>query len=420
MQVGTNLKHTKAYNYRIVLNAIRVHGPIARADIARRTSLTAQTVSNITRTLLARGLIVEAERVQDGRGAPSITLRVNPNGAFAIGLDFDQEHLTAVLVDLEGNMRQRLYEEVEVLSPSASFDLMERSFRQILASEDLTPEMIWGVGIGMPGPFDIRQTDSVRPTVHPTAFPGWHEDVPVVDILTERLGLPVFLENNATAAAVGERWYGEGKHLRSFFYLFLGSGLGGGLVLNGEPFEGHSGNAGEVGYIPTWESGQAIRGFSRPHHGIHFNLPRLYRELAKHDVSARHPKDLLAPYTDRNPLLMEWIDAGATKLANLILAVEYLVDPEVIFIGGRLPVPLIEEFRVRVDALLPEMRMEEKHFVPKLRRATAGEDAAALGVATLPMYASFAPVQALLRGQHRTALTRNRSHPATEFHLTDQ
>ena len=119
MLTGTNLVHAKAYNDRIVLETIRLHGPISRAEVARHTELTAQTVSNIARRLMAAGLIQETHRLQEGRGAPAIALQINPEGAFSIGLDLDKDHLTGILVDLIGNVRQRIHHRLHFPPPLA-------------------------------------------------------------------------------------------------------------------------------------------------------------------------------------------------------------------------------------------------------------------------------------------------------------
>lgn len=111
MLIGTNLKYAREHNFRIVLESVRLFGPISRAELARRTGLTAQTVSNISRGLLEDGLILEGERKQSGRGAPSTHLMLNAAGAYSVGLDLDKDHLTAVLVDFVGEVRQRMHYE---------------------------------------------------------------------------------------------------------------------------------------------------------------------------------------------------------------------------------------------------------------------------------------------------------------------
>src|SRR6188474_3664704 len=121
---GTNLVYTKKYNLRIVHEVIRVHGPLSRADVARHTELSVQTVSNLVKELLALRLVQEGGRRSEGRGAPSTELTINPDGAFAVGLDLDRDHLTGVLVDLAGQVRQRMHMEVQTPSATEVLDLM--------------------------------------------------------------------------------------------------------------------------------------------------------------------------------------------------------------------------------------------------------------------------------------------------------
>jgi predicted NBD/HSP70 family sugar kinase len=407
MLTGTNLKYTKAYNSRIVLEMIRLFGPVSRIEVARRTGLTAQTIFNITKELLQAGLIQEAERLQEGRGAPATLMKLNPDGAFSIGLDLDKDHLTGVLVDFAGSMRQRISCELNFPSPAEAMDLLEETALKLIQQEGITRERILGVGVGLPGPIGVSEGSFVTNLVNPKAFPGW-TNVPVVDILGKRLDLPIFLENNATAAAAGERWYGAGQHISTFFYIFFGAGLGGGLVINGHPFEGHTGNAGELGYYPTNSEPDETAVFQRPHLGVYFNLPRLYRLLEEQGTPASRASDLEVLSEQRNETLWAWLDTGAAQLAPLILAIEYLIDPEAIFFGGRLPDVLIRALLERLEAILPALRIEGKSGYPRLLRATAGSDAAALGVATLPLYTSFAPAP-------RVLLKRSGDSPGTDL-----
>lgn len=391
MLTGTNLKYTKAYNHRIVLETIRLHGPLARADIARRTELTAQTISNIVKKLIEGGLIREARKRRDGRGAPSTMLELNPNAAYSIGLDLDKDHLTAVLVDLSGAVRQRYHEELDFPSPDETVTLMTEVTELLLDRENLSQEDVGGIGIGFPGPMEVTKGNLILNQVNPKAFPGW-QHVPLVDMLDEHLSPPIFLENNATAAAVGERWYGDGQHISTFFYLFFGAGLGGGVILNGEPYDGHSRNAGELGYLPVDpHSNGAAR-----HCGEHFNLPTLYRSLQEEGLDVTTPDDLLRLFRQDNEQMIRWIHEATERLILPLLSIEYLLDPETIFFGGRLPRPLIAEIIDQLGEALEEARIEGKSLAPSLQCATAGADAAALGVATLPMYELFAPTPQLL------------------------
>lgn len=391
MLTGTNLKYTKAYNYRIVLETIRLFAPLSRADVARRTSLTAQTVSNITRELIGASLVREADKRQKGRGAPSITLEIDPTGAYSIGLDLDRDHLTGVLVDLSGAVQQRVHYELNFPSPDEAVELMTETIRCLADRQGLALREVSGIGVGFPGPIEVTD-DRV---VNPKAFPGW-ERVPIVDRLTAHIDLPVFLENNATAAAVGERWYGAGQHIPTFFYLLFGVGLGGGIIINGHPYEGHTGNAGELGYIPAPPNDARSEDGPPAHIGEDYHLPRLYERLREAGWAVGAPADLTAPFEARDAVMLDWIDTVTGHLAGLLVSIEYLIDPEVIFFGGRLPEPIIQEIMDRLEECVPGLRAGGKTVTPRLSQATAGEDAAALGVATLPIYEFFAPAPSLL------------------------
>jgi len=314
MSTGTNLVYTKQYNLRIVHDVVRRFGPLSRADIAQRTGLTVQTISNLVKELVTLGLVLESDRRRQRRGAPSSAIGINPDGAFALGLDLDRDHLTAVLVDLAGSVRQRDHVELDFPTPAQALDLMVETAESLMAAQGLTPEEVSGVGVGVPGPMH-RAEDGRGYVVNPKSFPGWH-DVPLAAWLHERMGIPVLLENNATAAAIGERLYGAGQQFRTFFYVYIGSGLGGGVVIDRQAYTGFTGNAGEIGYLPTVLSGDPIGADETPHVGTHFRLPRLYQRLRSEGSDVRTPDDLDRLLSEGRATLLEWMDDAADHLTG--------------------------------------------------------------------------------------------------------
>ncbi len=383
MLKGTNSEFGKVFNLRIVLETIRLHGPVSRAETARITSLTRTTVSSIVLQLIERGLVIETGRSSGKRGMPSTLLELNPEGAFAVGLDMDRDHLTAVLMDFAGSVRQRIHHDLDFPTPDEGLDLLVDVTRSLIAQEAIVDDQILGVGVGFPGPLSSHAHDAASPVVVPLFFPGW-QDVPIVRILTERLALPVLLENNASAAAVGEYWYGD-HAFRHFYYVYLGVGLGGGAILNGQPYEGFRGNAGELGYL-------AVQLPERTTHlGEFFHLPTLYTKLREAGGRAATPHDLEALYRQRHEVLLAWLESAALHLAPALIAIEHLFDPEAIIAGGRLPEPLLQHLLSALASRLPTLRQEGKPYAAALLPARAGDDAAALGLATLPIYRSVAP-----------------------------
>ena len=410
--LGNNSFSSKAFNFRTVLEIIRLQGPISRADIARITDLTAQTISNITKRLLDHALIREAAKVQEGRGAPSTGLVINPQGAYSIGLDIDQDHLTGVLMDFSGKVLHYQTHSLSSPKPEEAIALMLQTVDFLKRQKALENDQIWGVGIGVPGPLEISRGSLSTNTIHPKAFRGW-DSVPIVNLIHKETTLPVYLENNATAAAIGEQWFGRGREFKSYFYLFLSLGLGGGLMLNRRPFRGFSGNAGEIGFMPKGFSSSNNSPLDKTHVGIHFNVPRLVERLQqRHSIS--QVDDLTHLYEIQEPILMEWLEEGSHVLVPLLLSVEYLIDPEAILVGGRLPKPIINALVEKAEIMLPDIRIEEKRAFPKLLTSQVTEDAAALGVATIPLYEVLTPLAFLFTSHDSTAAIQpytNLNHP---------
>lgn len=402
----------KAFNFRTVLETIRMRASISRAEIARATDLTPQTVSNITRRLLEYELVKETTKVQEGRGAPSTNLVINPQGAYSIGLDIDQDHLTGILMDFSGTVLQRISHSLTLPQPEEAIKLMLQTVEDLRQKASLEKHQIWGIGIGVPGPLEISKGSLATNIVHPKAFRGW-DHVPIASLINKGTALPVYLENNATAAAIGEQWFGDGRHFESFFYLFLSLGLGGGLILNRLPFRGFFGNAGEIGFMPKGFSSNSDESIDKTHVGIHFNIPRLVEQLQeKYDIE--HVNELTGLYEKQEPILMDWIHEGAQVLVPLLLSVEYLIDPQAILVGGRMPKPIMNALVEQATKMLPAMRIKEKTSFPELITSQMTEDAVALGVATIPLYEVLTPLASLFTSHNSTASAQpytNRNHP---------
>lgn len=389
MLKGTNLNYTKAYNYRIVLEMVRLHGPISRSDIAHSTGLTVQTVANISNRLLSRKLIKEGERKINGRGAPSTALEVNPKGALSIGIDFNRDHLTAVLVDLAGKVKAKVFFELNSPEPEKAVELIVSSINHLIKHVDANSSEMIGVGIGLPGPLEIIGNEVVTNGVNPKLYPKW-KHVPIVEMIKMHTKLPIFLENNASSAALGERWYGEGKAYTNFVYAFFGIGFGSGIIINGQLYNGTNRNAGEIGFFPIDANLSPLSTDDKPHIGEHFNLNSLYTWLEQNAAIATEPEDLLPLFLKKQPTFMDWLETGIQLLGSVFTSVEYILDPEAIILGGRLPTPILEHIKNGLDKRLRELRVLETQQIPTLLTTSAGADAAALGAATLPMFNIFA------------------------------
>uniref|UniRef100_UPI00069D871A ROK family transcriptional regulator n=1 Tax=Streptomyces sp. SBT349 TaxID=1580539 RepID=UPI00069D871A len=234
-----------SFNEKLVIESIREAGALSRVEIAERTGLTPQAVSRITRNLLTSAFLVEDTHRPAGKGKPRVPLRLRADAACAIGIHLDPEMITQVVVDLCGGVvDQRRLPLHDRHDPDWVIDHITRMVREGIAASRPASDALLGIGIAVPGPLDTE----AGVILDPPLFDGWR-DVPLRAELTARLGIPVTVEKDATAAAIGERWIGTGERAGDFVYLYLGAGAGCGAFLNGDVYRGRTGNAGEFGEL---------------------------------------------------------------------------------------------------------------------------------------------------------------------------
>ncbi|CAM5643927.1 ROK family transcriptional regulator [Streptomyces chartreusis] len=262
-----NLGGLRSHNAALVLDLLRVAGPdgISRLELAERTGLTPQAVSKITARLRADGLAAEAGRRASTGGKPRTVLRLVPEAGHAVGVHLDRDELTAVLCDLTGAVVARRNAALDLGAGAET--VVERAVREVgelvgergrsdagggglVAQLPVSPggsggrrPRVLGVGVALPGPLDHR-----RGVLHRvTGFPEWN-GFPLRDVLARRLSLPVVVDKDTNAAALGLAVGGDAGALASFAYLHFGAGLGGGLVIGGAVHRGARTGAGEFGH----------------------------------------------------------------------------------------------------------------------------------------------------------------------------
>ncbi|BBK32595.1 putative NBD/HSP70 family sugar kinase [Stella humosa] len=385
---GTNLEHARSYNRRVVVETVRTSGAISRAEIARATGLSAQTVSNIAEELLGAGLLVASGRRTGGRGQPPIELAINPGGGFTIGLSLDHRRLVAVLVDLAGERRAEVEIATAAPTPAAALPLMADAVARLRRAGRVEGARILGAGVVMPTLFEAGSPVSFGPT----SLPAW-DGFPLTERLSALLEMPVLVENDATAAAVGERLYGAGRDLRDFVYVYFGVGLGAGIITGGQPHRGAGGRAGELGHMVVVPGGRPCLC------GNHGCLERYVSLAAAHaavagpdaDASDIDPARLEAAFLAGEPTLDAWLSDAAGHFRAALANIENLLDPETVILGGLLPPAMRRTFLARLEPLPPSVAARPGRAMPRLIEAGLGPETPALGAAALPLFHRLAP-----------------------------
>ena len=360
---GTNQEFGRPYNRRIVLEYIRLHGPIARGDIASRVGLTVQTVSTIVRELEEHGYVLSVREEPKGRGLPPATLRINPEGGYAVGIHVTPLGIDAALINLSGDVIESTTRQAPNATPDHAFELIGA---MVLELTGLRPGgRVLGIGMALPGPFGVESMSFVGPTT----MAGW-KDVALRERLTTATGLPAFFENDMAAAAIGERLYGLGAGYAEYYYLYFGVGLGGAMVHDGAVLRGAWGNAGEIGHIPAVPGGEPCPCGNSGCLERYFSLDAFRR---------------------RNVSDADWVAEVAPVFRNAIAIIENLFDPETVILGGLAPAGLLERL-VGAAAQLPNsVSARRDRTTPRVMAATGGQHSVLRGAAALAVSGVLSP-----------------------------
>lgn len=385
---GTNLERAGDHNQRVTLQAVRAAGaPITRAEIADLTGLTAPAIANITKRLINDGMILKAGLLKGGRGQPATKLVVNPDGAFSIGLNIDRDHIVIVALDFLGNVRFRESREVHFAMPQDVIAFFREQVGKIVEQKAIQIDRLIGIGIGIPD--DLGHVPVAN---RPDAYQIWSE-IDVASLFADLppiASVPIYVENDAAAASIGEMQFGHGLQIRSFIYTIISAGLGGGLVIDGHYYRGMDGRSGEIGFLPVRD----VNGQEKSLEEV-VSLYALYDELRKGGFEVSTPEDLDMLTEAGQAMVETWLDRAADYLLTPFLVMNCAIDPEAHFIGGRMPAVFIEKLCQRLNTRLETYRERVRRIAP-IRRADLAVDAAARGAGVLPFNERFLPKREVL------------------------
>ncbi|WP_410539498.1 ROK family protein [Streptomyces sp. KL2] len=227
-----------------VLDVIRAAGTISRVGLINATGFTGATISTVVRRLIDDGLVVETGRAESTGGKRRVLLQLNQSSRYAVGVHLDHAGITYVLTDLGGSVVARMSRAgAGAEDPPAVVERMAGEVGALIEGVGVGRERVLGLGLVSPGP--LTPTSGMRLT--PPLMRHW-EDFPLDRALEEATGLPVVSDNDATAAALGEHWSGGVGAAATFAALYMGTGIGAGLLVDGMTYRGASGNAGEIGH----------------------------------------------------------------------------------------------------------------------------------------------------------------------------
>lgn len=389
---GSNQTGMRQYNERVVLQAIRLHGPTPKADLARLTHLSTQTVSIIINRLLEDELVLKLEPQRGKVGQPSVPIALNPDGAFSIGIKIGRRGTDVLLVDFTGNARQRHSFNYAFPDPNTVFAAIEKTITSLHAGLGVLSSRLHGVGVAAP-----------------LSLGGWHtllglsaeqtrqwDDVDIAGRIAAMTDLPVTFVKDTAAACVAELVAGRGRSIQNYLYVFVSTFAGGGLVLDSHLRPGWHGNAGALGSLSTRISATgADKKINLPPQVLStaslFNLERRFTQAGLDPAAIFDERAVQGAWAGHTEA---WLLDAAPAIALSIHSAACLLDIEGVIIDGSFSRSLLQALLEHVGGALDGYDWEGVSR-PEILAGTIGSDARAIGGGLLPLYINFAPDQDL-------------------------
>ena len=333
-----------------IIELLRTRGPLARTDLARASGLSSATVGRAVGRLRQAGYVREFPAAARGPGRPARLVELRPDAAFVVGIDAGGSMLRAVRADLEGRIRDRAARPAR--DPGNGEALVDDLAG--LVADVSTPAAAGRVLAVVAGISGIVDHARGRVLVSPD-LPGFAGQ-PVGGLLRARLGLPVAIDNDDLLAAIGEATAGAARGCRDVAFLSLGYGLGAGLIVDGRPLRGASSAAGAIAYLGGSRTEARASGRAIPLRYAEAASGRDVRAGDGHSAARLDARGVFELAANGDPIARAVVAEAVEALADLVLGVAALLDPEIVVLGGGLVANgavVVEPIAARLRTVLP-------------------------------------------------------------------
>ena len=347
-------------------------GAMTQAQISRAINRPQQTVSRLVSRLVERGSLRPGERVSSGkRGQLSVKVEIVPDYAYSFGIAILWDAVAVTLMNFGGEIIDSRLRVMATMSHDDVVFQLRRMIDELKAQCSINSRRVFAAGVGIPGTF-MRETGQVNT---PLVLEEW-ANINLEEALAHDLELPVWVENDGNAAAIGESLFGVGRRALDFVYLYIATGLGGGVIQNGRLVRGAFGNAGEVA--------QLLPPLIYPHP----NLKLLCELVCRRGVEVESVSELVMNFDPEWPGVDEWVARARDSLSLIASAGAALLDPAAIVIGGRIPDSLTRKVIPHIE-IFDQRRRSFERPLPPIVAAEAGGESVSVGAAALPFTEYF-------------------------------
>jgi len=363
----------RRHNGARILDAVRRHGPISRAALAKRSKLSPPTVSALVDSLLTRrGLLRTVGTGASSGGRRPVMVDFNAEYGYVAGVDAGSHVLRFGLADLQGRLVSRFEQPTPASSRGAVIDRLRKGVAGLFRDARIDASRLFAIGIGAPGMVDVAEGRIISAV----NLPGW-TDVPLRQILSETFGVPVAVDNDVNMAALGEMWAGSARSEKNFVFVALGAGIGAGIIIDGHLHRGSRWYAGEVGHMNLdhrqWAVDFGGRGYLERLAGA-AAIARAAERLGMDRSSTDGSHALFEAARHGNRQALRLVNEVAVYLGTALANVATVLDPALIVLGGGIS--------HAGDLLLDPIRHVASRIVancPEIRPTALGDDAQLFG-----------------------------------------
>ncbi|MGB6370433.1 MAG: ROK family transcriptional regulator [Atribacterota bacterium] len=360
---------TRNKNATTLLRLLLKQDSISRVDLSRITGLTKTTISSIINEFIALGIVEESSTISTGNvGKAPIPLHIRTDAVYTVGVHLGRQKVKTVLIDARMNIISREKGlSYEKLGPKGVLESLFLSIDDVMKDAKKSKFKVGAIGIGIPGPLDA-QTGVVR---HPPKFKGW-KDVPLGEIVYERYKLPVWIENDANVGALAEKWHGGGKDLKNFVYILVNEGIGAGVVIDDELYQGAYDYVGEIGHTLFYDHGKFR--YLEDISGVDL----LIKQVRSRGLNIENIKDISNLLQTNDGVVSSIVKQIATWIGAAVINTIHIIGPQTVFVGGKMAVlgdALIQPIREIVSMyLFGDQKVD-------VRLSEISENAVAIGAA---------------------------------------
>jgi predicted NBD/HSP70 family sugar kinase/predicted transcriptional regulator len=387
-----------------ILEILRRLGPISRPDISKEMGINVVTISNYIDEFIKRNVVYEKELDVSEGGRRPVLLDLNPRAGFVVGVGLNLMNMVGLLVDLKGN----IITKTQIARPKASVkeigDCLLEIVREILRrSKDHASDII-GIGVGIAG-----LINKASGTIHwPQKVGGYYTyasvDLPLRELMEKEFDLPALIDNDATSACFGEHWLNLDSNVRNVLYMF--SGVGCGIMINGEVYRGAQGYAGELSiynykedaafncqsggpcFLKRWELDLGIVDETKAALSTDTQAAKNFYSITSATLETTDLKSVFMAARAGDPLVSSVLKKAARRLGTRIAYLVNLMNPQAVIIGGGFE-EAGEDFLKDVNSTVKEWAFREATDDLKIAYSQLRENAVALGAASLVMQKAY-------------------------------